>query len=165
MPNITSQQLYACAKAAKKLMQQGNHGPKAEEIAEEAHGGLWPIGPEDINWIITHAKQIKDILVNQEEMSVILVNKEYYKIFRRRLPATPELAKKVLPGRGISKPAGFHLVTTEDDPIWLASQNRLGDVGLGVVTKYKHEIQRAINEGRLTNVNGAKYVREIKNKI
>ena len=165
MPKTTTLQLYACAKALKQLLQQGNHGPTVEEVAREAHGELWPIGASEIEFVVQHASRIVSILGDDDELTVLLVNKKYFSQFRRRQPATAELAKTVLPGRGNSRPAGFHLVEAEDDTIWLAAQERLGGVGIGVVTKYKNEITRAVRQNRLSLNNGETALRAIKDKI
>jgi hypothetical protein len=48
---IVTQKLDACAQAAWNLFQKGTKGPKAEEIAAEAHGELWPVNEEEFGWV------------------------------------------------------------------------------------------------------------------
>jgi hypothetical protein len=169
MIKTTTLQLYAGAKAVKRLIQGGMHNPKVEEIAVEAYGGqqaeFWPVGKTQIDWFVRHLWQIKDILENEEEMTVLLVNKEFFSTFRRRQPSTIELAKEVLPSKGKRKPAGLHLVTSENDTIWEASQDRRENRGVGIVKKYKAEVTKAVKENRLTLDNGEQIVRTLKEKM
>jgi hypothetical protein len=165
MANVITEQLHACAKAAKRLMQDGIHGPKVEEIARQAHGDLWPVGKEDIDWITKHLPGIKLILETEEDLSVCLVNRDYYTRFHRRMPGTIEAAKLVLPKRGSYRAAGLHFVTTEGDTIWLASTQKLGEGGIGVIRKVQKNVVREVSNNRLSSVNGEKFVRTLKDKL
>jgi predicted PilT family ATPase len=164
MANRTTQQLHAAATATKRLFQRGIYGPKVEEIAEEAHGGLWPIGPEEIDWIKKHISQIKSIL-EEDDLAVTLVNKDYYGKYRRRVPATIEAAMIVMPKRGSFSAAGIHLSVSEDDTIFLASQQRTGDIGVGSIRKVSKNLDRAIKQNLITRKNGQQFIRAIKHKV
>lgn len=164
MRNIVSEQLQACAKAAKRLMHNGVYGPRADEISREAHGDLWPVGKEDIEWVSRHLPNIKVILEAEDDLSVCLVNKEYYSRFHRRVPATPEAAKLVLPKRGDFRAAGLHFVTSEGDTIWQASQEKIGTVGHGAYSKIKRNVSREVKNNRLSLSNGENFFKAIKDK-
>jgi predicted PilT family ATPase len=164
MANRTTEQLHAAAEATKRLFQKGIYGPKAEEIADEAHGGLWPIGPEDINWVKRRLSQIKSILEG-EDLAVTLVNKDYYGKYRRRVPATIEAAMIVMPKRGSFSAAGIHLSVSEDDTIFLASQQRAGDVGVGSIRKVSKNMDRAIKQNLISRKNGQQFIKALKHQV
>ena len=164
MANKMTLQLHAAAAAAKRLYHKGQHGPKLEEIAEEAHGGLWPIGREDINWFKKHLPQIRNILDIHDNMAVCLVNKEYYTKFHRNPPETVELAKTVLPKPGSFSSAGLHFATETDDTIFRAWQEKIRDGGLGSIGKVNKNYHKAIKRNLISQANGDLFVREIKNK-
>ena len=157
-------QLHAAAAATKRLFQKGIYGPKIEEIAEEAHGGLWPVGREEISWVKKHSVQIKDILVVEHSFSVCLVNRRYYEDYHRKAPSTMELAKGVLPQPGSYSTAGLHFMVSEVDTIWQALQDKLRNGGLGTLGKHAKNISLAVKRNMLSSVNGESLVKELKDE-
>jgi hypothetical protein len=163
---IVSQKLDACAHAAWNLFQKGTQGPKAEEIAAEAHGELWPVNEEEFSWVRKHLSQIKEILEAEHDYTMCLVNRDYYVKFKRRMPATIELAKGVLPKRGKFNACGLHFVTEPADTILQALEGKIWDGSVvGGANTVKRYLQREVTHNRLKASDGHKHLKELKNTI
>jgi hypothetical protein len=163
---IVTQKLDACAQAAWNLFQNGAQGPKAEEIAAEAHGSLWPVNEEEFSWVRNRLAQIKDILEAEHDYTICLVNRDYYAKFKRRMPSTVELAKAVLPKRGQFHACGLHFVTEPGDTILLAFTGKVWDGGvIGGANSVKRILQREVTHNRLTASDGSKRLEHLKEGI
>jgi len=164
MANRVTKQLHAAAAASKRLFQKGIYGPKVEEVAEEAHGGLWPIGNEEIAWVKKHIGQIRDIL-EEDDFAVCLVNKLYFSKYHRKVPSTVELAKDVLPRAGSFSAAGLHFMVSEEDTIWLALQEKIGFGGIASINKVGRNMDRAIKYNLINRKDGERFIKSLKNKV
>jgi len=163
--NTVSLQLHAAATAAWELMSAGIHAPNAEEITKKAHGELWPIGRSDVVWVMRHLAQIRDILMEEHDIHVCLVNKEYYKTFKRKVPSTVEQAKLVIPRRGSFVACGLHLVVSENDTIYLAYQDKRIDTSVGTVNRIRSNDQWAIRKNIISLKNGKERIQTLKDKL